>query len=260
MTLLKVTGPGGVLIYEGEGDIVMSHDPAGLVGPAGASRMLLRTEPDGGPNRDVAVPDDANPFWTVHYDLSGERPLTLRWEIELTLSLSKVAEMRRAVGLPDPYGDVVHNLAANGVMSEDEARASLDMVLQAPEPEPDRGAPPDTRSWRELLGLTPDSGEVTVGDAWREHTRQTQLRAYQEMLRGCVTEPEDLPRNLLGLDGAGELARPDGEPRPVPEYDELIAQTRAQFPHDPHNYGHPQFNEMSWSPPADGEKVPSCPA
>jgi hypothetical protein len=258
MTLLKVTGPGGVLIYEGEGDIVMSHDPAGLVGPAGASRMLLRTEPDGGPNRDVAVPDDANPFWTVHYDLSGERPLTLRWEIELTLSLSKVAEMRRAVGLPDPYGDVVHNLAANGVMSEDEARASLDMVLQAPEPGPQPVQ--DNRSWRERFGLD-GAGEMTVGDAWAAHRRsQTQLEFYRELLRDSITAAEDLPRNLLGLDGAGELARPDGEPRPVPEYDELIAQTRAEFPYDPHNYGHPQFNEMSWSPPADGEKVPSCPA
>lgn len=33
--------------------------------------------------------------------------------------------------------------------------------------------------------------------------------------------------------------------------DELIAETRAAFPHDPHQYGYPGNNPMRWQPPED---------
>lgn len=42
--------------------------------------------------------------------------------------------------------------------------------------------------------------------------------------------------------------------------EELIRSTWSEFPHDPHNYDHPNTNEMRWSPPEDDEEVPSCPA
>lgn len=43
--------------------------------------------------------------------------------------------------------------------------------------------------------------------------------------------------------------------------EELMADTRAQFPYDPHGYGYPEDgNEMRWTPPQAGEVIPSCPA
>lgn len=42
--------------------------------------------------------------------------------------------------------------------------------------------------------------------------------------------------------------------------EELIRSTWSKFPHDPHNYDHPNTDEMRWSPPPEGEEVPSCPA
>jgi hypothetical protein len=239
MTLLKVTGPGGVLIYEGEGDIVMSHDPSGPAGP-GATHLTLRTEPDGGPNRDVAVPPDANPFWTVHYDLSGDRPLTRLWEVELSMPLARIIEMRRAFGLPYPYGDIARSLAVNGAMSEDEARASLDMVLRAPEPSGGCGG----------------TGLVWYNDLVRDYaardTMLPQVIPAPESYRDRIAEAYDLPRELLG------------DVAPVAEYDELISSTRAEFPHDPLEYGRVYPGDAGtsrWTPPEDPDEViPSCPA
>ena len=44
------------------------------------------------------------------------------------------------------------------------------------------------------------------------------------------------------------------------EHDRIIEEARASFPADPHRYDYPKSNEMRWSPPPEGEKVPSCPA
>lgn len=46
---------------------------------------------------------------------------------------------------------------------------------------------------------------------------------------------------------------------PVPEYDELIASARAEFPYDPLDYGVFGREEMSWTPPEEGQEVPRCP-
>lgn len=48
-------------------------------------------------------------------------------------------------------------------------------------------------------------------------------------------------------------------PESITLYDDLINSTRAEFLPDPHAYTTPRTNAMSWSPPAEGEKVARCP-
>lgn len=43
--------------------------------------------------------------------------------------------------------------------------------------------------------------------------------------------------------------------------EELIRSTRAEFPDDPYEYGRRYpHGPMRWTPPAEGEETPSCPA
>lgn len=43
--------------------------------------------------------------------------------------------------------------------------------------------------------------------------------------------------------------------------EELIRTTRAEFPDDPYDYGRRHaLGPMRWTPPLEGEEIPSCPA
>lgn len=86
----------------------------------------------------------------------------------------------------------------------------------------------------------------------------------QRLYERGVMPPEDveiLERFARScMDAAESFSRM--APGPVQAYDDLIASTRAEFPHDPYDYGrlHPQ-GPSRWTPPEDpDEEVPSCPA
>lgn len=133
-------------------------------------------------------------------------------------------------------------------------------------------------------------GELTMGelDAWLAHEeRDRNRRRYyeNEICRDDGPHPYDISRmydeGVLNEDDArramtlaqlrqppptrqeairlvaGAYDLPEEVIAPRPEYDELIASTRAEFPPDPYEYGRycPQ-GPMRWTPPEDGEEVP----
>lgn len=67
------------------------------------------------------------------------------------------------------------------------------------------------------------------------------------------------PPDMTGAQMREALGYPPADEEfmtPRLEYDELIADTQRHLP-DPHDYRMPETNAMHWTPPAEGEEVPS---
>lgn len=91
--------------------------------------------------------------------------------------------------------------------------------------------------------------------AMSDYMHQVQASEDEELRRRYPGAPPDMTgeqiREALGYPPADEAYM-----APRLDYDELITDTRRHLP-DPHGYRMPESNAMHWTPPAEGEEVPS---
>jgi hypothetical protein len=191
----------------------------------------------------VAGIDLADPDSPVAVDLP---PDPVRTEIILDMEDATAESLRHSLERSFPA-------SFRPDLAEDESRRLRDGYwgtvrdLLRIEPEPRRSAEPTAAEVDRIVSLYGDDPDEAQ-------------RLYE---RGMMP-PEDV-RILTGfaqscMDAADAFRRM--APGPVQAYDDLIASTRAEFPHDPYGYGriHPQ-GPSRWTPPEDpDEEVPSCPA
>lgn len=186
------------------------------------------------------IPDLGQPEYTLTLDLDGSTAGWLRGM--LTLTPEERASVRQAQ-------DAVREALVS--------RRTFREAMMAPR-QP-RGL--DGLTMQQVMdlhrSLAPYGENVTPEDLREVALRRPDLAA-------AICDAFDIPAGLLLGQmerEPGRLTFEDDPPRyaEATRYDDLIDSTRREFVPDPHNYTTPRTNAMSWSPPADGEKVPRCP-
>lgn len=110
--------------------------------------------------------------------------------------------------------------------------------------------------WEHLLRTCPESGEQRVAAEMARagiHTVTVDATVRRASARHALLRAYGLPEEVTGPQGSATEA--------YEERERLMAETRAEFPPDRYDYG--RFNPegpMRWTPPENGEEVPSCPA
>lgn len=109
-----------------------------------------------------------------------------------------------------------------------------------------------------VTGLTPDEADST----WAEWAA-----ALADMAAGMRSLTPEEARELMGFEVSAPPVRTreeyerwlaenlDRSRRSYEARERLMAETRAEFPEDPHHYGYPGGDQMRWSPPEDGKEV-----
>lgn len=101
---------------------------------------------------------------------------------------------------------------------------------------------------RELMGF-----EVSSPPVWEERNLRSDIVQAFDIPEGVITGLEPVRTRAeyeRWLDENLTRSRRSYEAR-----ERLMAETRAEFPEDPHRYGHPASDSMRWSPPEDGKEV-----
>ena len=144
---------------------------------------------------------------------------------------------------------------------------SFDRLRSSCAPRPGEPTMEQAVRWAQLLRACPEEGGQQVAAEMAQagiHVATVDATMMRASARRALLEAYGLPESVLGV-----------RPRPLPDedgmreyerqrYDErerLMAETRAEFPPDRYDYG--RFNPegpMRWTPPENGEEVPSCPA
>lgn len=110
--------------------------------------------------------------------------------------------------------------------------------------------------WEHLLRTCPESGEQRVAAEMARagiHAVTVDATVRRASARHALLRAYGLPEEVTGPQGSATEA--------YEERERLMAETRAEFPPDRYDYG--RFNPegpMRWTPPENGEEVPSCPA
>lgn len=257
----------GDVIYEGEGEIRMGDGSAPAYFRHDLNRVHVETRrPDGVCFRlDLTgLLDTVHSDWVADFD----RDLSVepRWTLRLDVGEHLARDLREGLTLTEPERAARHeaeNVVVRAVSLERRRR-----YLESPFRDDDITTEQALNLHRsmELLGDDPDEMAVMraverVGITMRQ--AMVYLRAMHRDIVRARTATREMSR-ALGIDPGDDICiareeNPWAATRAVTRYDGLIESTRAEFPHDPHAYGHPFENEMRWSPPKDGEKVPRCP-
>jgi hypothetical protein len=127
--------------------------------------------------------------------------------------------------------------------------------------------------WEHLLRTGPESGEQRVAAEMARagiHAVTVDATVLRVSARHALLRAYGLPEEVIGPQGSALGVQPHmavgnhvegSAPEAYEERERLMAETRAEFPPDRYDYG--RFNPegpMRWTPPDDGEEVPSCPA
>lgn len=282
MPLIRVTSFDGTVIFEGEGDIQMGVDPS-LPDPVTSMVVamregnyraqadltgLLRTVPH--ELRYEVEPPDVIDWSPDAFAVCLPEPRVARTVLRIDVPQSFALSMRQELyaGHPDrqgghgsPFdrmipGERVTSADQGSTFTAEMARASMNRVREnhlarygVPSPVPSFFEQVMDRRYRDPRLAAQPIDETMRG--WYLYGADMAGPSFAEAvaLYNEMTTPEAL-REILGFNETAP---------PAPDYDELIASTRAEFPYDPHHYDHPETNEMAWSPPEDGGKVPRCP-
>lgn len=221
--LLVIRSMDGTVLYEGDGRVQVGMDPAVLPVVA-ADQPRLEFHFRGAPDRDWSQYWDRPPDDSRNWGVSRINPDDSEdQETERTWGDMVRATIRSQIR---DRADTVHTIR--------EAYGFGPEVLEPPSP-----------AVREYWDALYDTARRVRME------RETDLSAWEGRWRtvfgGRITpEARDM---ILGPAVTG----------PRPEHDELIESTRAEFPYDPLDYGRFGREEMSWSPPEDGQEVPRCP-
>jgi hypothetical protein len=250
MPMIRITGEGGELVYEGEGELVMDQ---GVLG----RRVALRQEQRlGGEVRGreldlteflQAVP----PSWSVH------RRSTPMPVFDFSLDPPSMS-----IGIPELVTELRVDFPAGSLGW---LRRVLEEPMETPE---ERSARHEQRAERLRTQIMPlDFGPV-------EPAIQEAVRSFDALRAALQTEGERRAHQALIARTMGIPQRTlysEDELRDVldmtvvrsAEHDRIIAETEAEFPHDPLGYGRVYPGDAGtsrWTPPADpNEKIRSCP-
>lgn len=253
---IRVTGQDDTVIFEGEGQIIFNDDP----------------EMDHLPGQAVLRIREGN--YHAQVDLSGLRALE---QFEMAVDF-EIPPLRFE---PDPDPLVVPE-APRPVLTRLDLGIPPGMALAMRE-EIYRGHPdhqPRRSFYEEVMGRRDraDLGDLTMeetdriisaGEDWRREweralmsrTPSARQQVIERVMERSMPHPYDVAeayeQGVLPLDRARQ-AMGYGETYEARE--RLMAETRAEFPHDPYGYGRrcPE-GPMRWTPPDDGEEVRPCP-
>lgn len=244
MPVIRVTDPQGEMVYEGEGEIVQHGHDLALV-------QNRRMENGDILSRRVEL---SRVMETVPFQVSRSvRPSQLRFrnntegwpcvevdpsEPEWNISFGAGAE---------GFAQYLAHMLSAPVETAEERRHLGEMRAQAY-----RTLDPDCISEALEAGAIDEStaAQLRTFGAFREYGGL--LASGREQLYLSASRAQEALEQLTAA-----LADPGVD---LDANEELIRSTRSEFPYDPHGYDHPRTNEMSWSPPPEGEEVPSCPA
>ena len=265
---LKVTGENGTVIFEGEGEVVLGLDPA-VSGPGALTQTAVLRIHDGNYHAQLDLTGlvSTTPHtWTRTYDTPEmdwdpcpdplrlpDPPRVLETCLEIDISPEFALALRRELyrGHPD---------------HQDRPQSTFRDLLGSVTRSPDY----------EYLTLGEEDRIVSAGPDWFQELRRVLATrtpaARQRIIERLVEDSspdfrfeqsalEELyGRGVMTPQAFREQANlPD---RTYEAREELIRSTRAEFPHDPYDYGrrHPE-GPSRWTPPEDPEEViPSCPA
>lgn len=249
MPLIRVTSFDGTVIFEGEGEIRIGLDPA-LPDPGMTVGFLARE----GDYR--AQADLTGLVQTTRHELRYEidEPDVMEWSPDPTSVCIPVPQVARTTLLID-------------VPSSFALSMRQELYAGHPQVRGGHGSPVDR--------VMPGQGERFTADMARTEMNRLRDAHYARLreplnwsaLLSSETFAGPSMREALALYGEAFQTAEEVQAElqaawatePSPDYDELIASTRAEFPYDPHHYDHPETNEMRWSPPEGEEKVTRCP-
>lgn len=253
MSRIKITGPGGLVIYDGEG--ALEWNPHGS-GPGLPAAVLRAEVPGGGACLDMTEVCRAFPYRVSDYTDTQEvisRPFTTgvpgpsHTEVELDIPEALASHLR---------GELFRHLVRVN------PREGWRLYARALFSEPD----PVVAETGEALRRVGEAAEEASWSlrALHHFSEEEALDLYQRCVLGEeeVREQSGPPADVADMmtDDAGQIL-PDWRAR-YAAHEEAIRSTRALFPRDPYDYGriHPS-GPSRWTPPEDpDEEVPSCPA
>lgn len=231
MPMIRITGENGALVYEGEGDLVMDPDP---FAPGHQGRLSIRQERrrDGEVrSRQIDITSlltETGTSYSVHRSFP---PPVLSIDLGTdppTVSVPDLSGVRTELRIDRdaPWFDWLRNV--------------LEEPVETPE---ERSARHELRAERLRTQAMP-----------LDFVRP----AHQTLIAQAMGIPE---RTLYSEDELRDVL--DMTVVRSAEHDRIIAETEAEFPHDPLGYGqvYPGDTGTSrWTPPADpNEKIRSCP-
>lgn len=284
MSRIRITSlPDGALVYEGEGELVLGPrlgHPTNLLADGVAIRQEERRDGEVRSRQiDITslvreVPAEyrvnyyAPPLPTVGWDPSGDawefnipvpEPVQLyelRAEFQPGVAQGLRDALERSFETPEERNTRERAWHEARLAAWRNPRVSVNELMQGGAVPRDRITFDDIRD--DLRRRR--QPEPTMWDLWQAHRDdQLRMRLYDRPVTPAdVAEMFDLDPELTGSAASAEEMRRRRE-----EQDELITSTRAEFPHDPYDYGriYPGNQGTSrWTPPDDpNEKIRSCP-
>jgi hypothetical protein len=234
---------GGALVYEGEGELILGPGPdrpTNLLADGVAIRQEQRQEDGEIRVRQIDISgllEGVRAEYRINY-----APSTVVWEQD-----------RDPLRIPDPPRVRLYELRAEFPMSMGAwLRSVLERSFETPQERRTR-----EEAWSEALrsadgyGIVPRA-EITfddIRDGLRRHRRPEPT-----MAEALAQVAESARRAGEGLSSLAEAFQRN---------EEAITSTRAEFPHDPLQYGRIYPGDAGasrWTPPADpDEKIRSCP-
>lgn len=219
---IRITDPRGATVYEGEGEIVQ-HD-LGL-----ALVQSRRTEDGDTLTRRVEL---SRLMQSVLFQVSPSV------RARMTDPSDWTGETFQSLWIEPP--ELVWDISF-GAGAEDFAQYLARLLSQPVETAGERRRLGEMRA-QAYRTLDPDCISEALEAGALDQAEADRLRAMH-LAWGSVPETAALPVEV-----------------DLEANEELMRSARSEFPYDPHGYDHPNTNEMSWSPPPEGEEVPSCPA
>lgn len=230
---LTITGRDGQVIYEGPGEIQLGID---LSGPA---------------DTDVAVSFPCGERSTGYVRVGPEIPHSVAVQyppVPFVLDPDPADRLRVPIP-PEPSGWTLELEIPPGQASYLQQLIS-DMRTRTEERQAARN------SVQELI----DQGRMRARDVIRQMGMDGNPWGEPETDSSVTAEEMRRRRAEYWRHAAEAYGLPEEILRASAEYDELIDSTRAEFPHDPYNYGRNNpAGPMHWTPPPEGEDVKPWP-